>query len=62
MMTAAMILAIVVLAVWTVIGAFTADVAIAEKDTKASVVAYALSGVSAFTVGTLVSVVWTLNK
>jgi hypothetical protein len=60
--TAALVLAAVALTVWTVIGAFAADMAAEGKDTKVAVLAYALSGVSALTVGALVSVVWTINK
>jgi hypothetical protein len=33
-----------------------------SKDTSAAVIAYALSAVSVFAVGALVSVVWTINK
>jgi hypothetical protein len=62
MITAALVLAAVALTVWTVIGAFAADMAVEGKDTKVAVLAYALSAVSALTVGALVSVVWTINK
>jgi hypothetical protein len=60
--TAALVLAAVALTVWTVIGAFAADMAVESKDTSAAVIAYALSAVSVFAVGALVSVVWTINK